>query len=283
MTTFIDSYVAFRTTTQVLTTGFSGVALTIQPCYHSLFSVKTERKSELPQEGFKKEMSRKLKDALKDEENIATLVGFGSLDEILICTVKPQVNQLVRLRKPAFLSEGTVPYLDWGMAVTPQHRDRSYPCAVIVWGNLLQVLVLSNELQVNQGTEIPKLECDGFYIGDCSTIDKVFFLSESILFVLTDKQQVKIVYTQNLTPGSFDEQSFETDFLNGSSLLDRDVQFYMRLRETYAGSVSQYSEKDSGYTLTDDEIVTFDNMPPAANKSHAALPLNNFNTAICTN
>lgn len=45
---------------------------------------------------------------------------------------------------------------------------------------------------------------DGFYICDAS-IDSVFFLSESILFVMVDKKQVRILYTQNFTPGVFDD------------------------------------------------------------------------------
>lgn len=51
--------------------------------------------------------------------------------------------------------------------------------------------------------EEPKIELDGFYICDSSTIDQCFFLSESLLFILCNKKEVRILYTQNFTPGCF--------------------------------------------------------------------------------
>lgn len=32
------------------------------------------------------------------------------------------------------------------------------------------------------------------------------------------------------------------------------------MKEVYAGSVSAYAEKDSGYKMVDDQIETFDNV-----------------------
>ena len=54
------------------------------------------------------------------------------------------------------------------------------------------------------GREIPQLELDGFYICDGFTIDSLFFLSESMLFIIVNKKEVRILYTQNFTPGVFD-------------------------------------------------------------------------------
>jgi hypothetical protein len=46
---------------------------------------------------------------------------------------------------------------------------------------------------------------DGFYIGDCESIDQVFFLSESLIFAVVNRKDIKILYTQNFTPGVFDK------------------------------------------------------------------------------
>ena len=37
------------------------------------------------------------------------------------------------------------------------------------------------------------------------SIDACFFLSESILFIIVNKKEVRILYTQNFIPGVFDE------------------------------------------------------------------------------
>jgi hypothetical protein len=49
------------------------------------------------------------------------------------------------------------------------------------------------------------LQLDGFYICEGMSIDSVFFLSESLIFIIVNKKEVRILYTQNFTPGVFDE------------------------------------------------------------------------------
>ena len=51
------------------------------------------------------------------------LVGFGSLDEVYIAQVRPCALPLVSIRRPPYITAGTVPYLDWGYALTPTFRD----------------------------------------------------------------------------------------------------------------------------------------------------------------
>jgi hypothetical protein len=65
--------------------------------------------------------------------------------------------------------------------------------------------VLTNELEVKQGKELPNFQLDGFYISGSQSIDQVFFISESILFLLVNKKDVMILYTQNFTPGVYDD------------------------------------------------------------------------------
>jgi hypothetical protein len=43
--------------------------------------------------------------------------------------------------------------------------------------------------------EEPKIELDGFYICEGSSIDQCYFLSESLLFILVNKKEVRILYT----------------------------------------------------------------------------------------
>lgn len=73
----------------------------------------------------------------------------------------------------------------------------------IAWGKTIQLGVYHNQRQVNEDQEEPQIELDGFYICEGQTIDQCFFLSESLLFILVDKIEVRILYTQNFTPGVF--------------------------------------------------------------------------------
>ena len=57
---------------------------------------------------------------------------------------------------------------------------------------------------MNKDLQEPQVELDGFYFCDKSeSIDQCFFLSESLLFILCNKTEVRILYTQNFTPGCF--------------------------------------------------------------------------------
>lgn len=131
------------------------------------------------------------------------LVGFGSLDEVYIAQVRPRALPLISIRRPPYIQQGTVPYLDWGYALTPTFRDQSYPVIAIAWGKTVQLGVYHNQRQVNQDLEEPQIELDGFYISDTESIDQCFFLSESLLLILCNKREVRILYTQNFTPGCF--------------------------------------------------------------------------------
>jgi hypothetical protein len=43
---------------------------------------------------------------------------------------------------------GSVPYLDWGLALTPSFRDKAYPVLAIAWGRTVQLVVYSNRNEV---------------------------------------------------------------------------------------------------------------------------------------
>ena len=133
-----------------------------------------------------------------------SIVGFGSLEEIYVAQVSPKALPLISIRRPPYISPGTVPYLDWGHALTPTFRDQSYPVLAIAWGRTIQLAVYCNQKQVINGLEEPQVELDGFYICDGFTIDACFFLSESLIFIVVNKKEVRILYTQNFTPGLFD-------------------------------------------------------------------------------
>ena len=84
----------------------------------------------------------------------------------------------------------------------------------IAWGRTIQLAVYSNQDAVSKALENPKLQLDGFYICESPSIDSVFFLSEWILFIIVNKKEVRILYTQNFTPGVFDESYVEKNLIH---------------------------------------------------------------------
>jgi hypothetical protein len=72
------------------------------------------------------------------------IVAFGSLDEVYVSQIKPQILPLLSVKRPAYIHSGSVPYLDWGLALTPTFRDQAYPCLAIAWGNAIQLAVFNN-------------------------------------------------------------------------------------------------------------------------------------------
>ena len=87
----------------------------------------------------------------------------------------------------------------------------------IAWGKILQLALYTNYQKSSSSSkaidETPILQYDGFYICEHS-IDSCFFLTESILFIVVNKREVRILYTQNFTPGLFDE-TYQLNDLTG--------------------------------------------------------------------
>ena len=192
---------------------------------------------------------------------------------------------MLSMRRAPYVQPGTVPYLDWGGALTPTFRDRVYPVLAIAWGRTIQLAVYSNQQEVCQGLENPKLQLDGFYICESPSIDSVFFLSESILFVIVNKKEVRILYTQNFTPGVFDDSYVEKNLIHrkygadsASEAEQPSLQNFQRLIDRYAGQVSCYAEKDCGYRMVDEEIRHKD-----SNTANTQRSMFNFNQTVCKN
>ena len=86
ITTFIDSYLMFRTNTVVFAQKRLGPSLSIQPLLHKQISLNDVN---LKNETFQQEMVRKMKEAAQKEDEKPTLVAFGTLNEVYVSLVKP--------------------------------------------------------------------------------------------------------------------------------------------------------------------------------------------------
>lgn len=163
----------------------------------------------------------------------------------------------------------------------------------IAWGKILQLALYTNSSAPynpdDPDSNTPQLQYDGFYISDYS-IDSVFFLTESILFVLINKKEVRILYTQNFTPGLFDE-TYQMNDLTGRQGYSTSVKFanqqdrktyFNTLKDKFVGQVSTYAQKDAGYRLLQNDDIKSKDNPYSGNNIQQRSNFN-YNPTICKN
>ena len=83
--------------------------------------------------------------------------------------------------------------MDWGYGLTPQERERTLPLLAIAWDKVIQLLYVND--QTNQ------LEFDGFYCTD-QEINQVYFMADSVLVILVNSEEIRVLYTEKFKPGS---------------------------------------------------------------------------------
>ena len=88
-----------------------------------------------------------------------------------------------------------------------------------------------------------------------------------------NKKEVRILYTQNFTPGLFDE-TYQLNDLTGRQNYNPSVKFntqqdrkvyFNTLKEKFVGQVSTYAEKDKGYRLLQNDEIKFKDNPYTGN------------------
>ena len=82
-------------------------------------------------------------------------------------------------------------------------------------------------------------------------IDNVYFLSESVLFILVNKKEVKVVYTPQFAPGFYDCNKGDAvgDEADSTSMLS-----IASKKEKQWTNLTMYAEKERGYTLLSGDI-----------------------------
>ena len=125
------------------------------------------------------------------------MFALATLDRIHIFTVYPG-NEVEVIDMLPLVEPGTVPAVAWGYGLSPSYRDKTYPLLAVGWGRVVQLIVMHEV-----GDTVTFLY-DGYFVCE-SEVDSLAFTSESILFVLANRREVKLLYTPNFGPGKFDE------------------------------------------------------------------------------
>lgn len=138
----------------------------------------------------------------------SSLVAFASLNEVVVCQMRP-IKEIFQIPRPSSLcKEKSLPYVDWGYGLTPSQRDRTVPILAVAWDRLIQLVYINENTQT--------IEMDGFYYSD-HEITSLFFMGDSILMALVNGREIKVLYTTKFYPGHY--KVLESTKESGSSSL----------------------------------------------------------------
>ena len=142
------------------------------------------------------------------------------------------------LKRPAFCKEKSVPYIDWGYGLTPMNRERTLPLMAIAWDKIIQLMYVDDDEQ--------SIEFDGYYCSE-QEINQVYFMGDSVIVILVNQEEIKVLYTEKFQPG-------ECKHLE---LSNEDIIVNNVFKDTIEGTKA--SELEKGYKIHDIKtgVVTY--------------------------
>lgn len=130
------------------------------------------------------------------------LTAISSTEQVTIYTLGNIMRPIYNINRADFGKECVRPesisYLDWGYGITPNiSREKSMCLLAIGWDKVLQICILENP---NKG--MSSIKFDGYYISDYP-IDTVKFISDSVIMILTNQKEVRVLFIPCFSPGHF--------------------------------------------------------------------------------
>ena len=77
--------------------------------------------------------------------NLSQFVAFGSLKEVMITQIKPNLSVMRNIKRPPYIEIGIIPYIDFGQGLTPTYRDKVYDIIALAWGRTLQLAIITSD------------------------------------------------------------------------------------------------------------------------------------------
>jgi hypothetical protein len=84
-----------------------------------------------------------------------SLIALGALSEVIVCSMRP-IQELIRIKRPALCKPNAVPYLSFGVGLTPSKQDQTVIILAIAWDNLIQLIFFDNQEKL--------IKLDGVYL-----------------------------------------------------------------------------------------------------------------------
>lgn len=148
--------------------------------------------------------------ALRSQENFYnghivknfTLVAICSINVMLIISLEPMVRILYKMERPAYVKEGSVPYISWGKGcLKEENSDMKNPLLAISWANIIYVFpILNIDLFDNKEA----FQVKGFYYSDCD-INYMSWIAPNLIVIMDSRKNFKILYSGFFEKGCYDE------------------------------------------------------------------------------
>lgn len=100
------------------------------------------------------------------------------------------------IQRPPVCHDKAIPTLSWGEGLTPIERNKSKPLLAIAWDKVIKLMCVNDE----KGVSELELELCGFYCSD-QEISQVYFLADSVLAIVVNGEQVKVLSTDRFRQG----------------------------------------------------------------------------------
>ena len=118
---------------------------------------------------------------------------------------------------------------------------------------------------------------DGIYCSD-KEINQVYFMADSVLVLLLNNEEIKVVYTEKFQPGSYHQ--FLEEIKDDKGNLSQTVVYWKEFKAAVEGT--RASELESGHTIKDikPSLLTYQ-IPVNDDGAMAERKVFNFNNTIC--
>ena len=185
------------------------------------------------------------------------ITAVSSTESVTVFLLGNPIHILYGLSRTEFGKDYIKPdslwYLDWGYGITPTiSRESSKWLLAIAWDKVLQIWILENP---EYG--LSSIRPDGYYLSDYP-IDWVQFLSDSVVMILVNKKEVRILFIPDFWPYSFVEEGLKIkqkeDEKNPMNDKSRKAMFRISLGEDFLRELSMKAEIEKGTRILDGNI-----------------------------
>ena len=131
-------------------------------------------------------------------------VIFGSLSDIRIFQIEPNIEQVIVIKKPDYIVDNVVPDVEIGLGRKPEiftrfakKDDKNHLIMIVSWGNIIYFYHLS----IIDSKLVKEMKEVGYYI-NIFNILRIGFLNSSIVYCLDKSYGIKILDTVKINTGN---------------------------------------------------------------------------------
>lgn len=110
-----------------------------------------------------------------------------------MCSMRP-IQELTRIKRPAFIKDNSVPYLSFGKGLTPSKQDSIVTLLAVAWDFFIQLFYFDDDQRC--------FKMDGVLINDCEIV-MCCFTSDSVMMIADTSAKLKMVYTRKFCTGDY--------------------------------------------------------------------------------